>query len=74
VVTAPGASAHAFVNPGDAPARQFIRILPGLDAGAFVLGLGEEVTRGGVPDPAALNAFGPRWQVERLGAPPRLEA
>src|SRR3984957_11339790 len=37
VVTAPGGSAHPFVNITDKPARQFIQILPGLDAVAFFL-------------------------------------
>jgi quercetin dioxygenase-like cupin family protein len=68
VVTAPGGSAHAFVNLSEAPARQFIQILPGLDAAAFFLGLGD-VMHDGRLDQAALNAFGARWQVEFLGPP-----
>jgi len=63
VVTAPGGSAHAFVNITDAPARQLIQILPGLDAAAFFLGLGE-VMRDGKADQDALSAFGKRWHVE----------
>jgi quercetin dioxygenase-like cupin family protein len=70
VVTAPGGAAHAFVNIGDTPARQFIQILPGLDAAAFFLGLGA-VMRGGKPDQDALNAFGAAWNVEFLGPPLR---
>ena len=68
VVTAPGGSAHAFVNVTDKPARQFIQIVPGLDAAAFFTGLGE-VMRDGTPDPDALSAFGKAWQVEFLGPP-----
>ena len=48
VVTAPGGSAHAFVNITDRPARQYILIVPGLDAVAFFSGLGE-VMRDGRP-------------------------
>jgi quercetin dioxygenase-like cupin family protein len=68
VVTAPGGSAHAFVNITDKPARQFIQIIPGLDAVAFFLGLGD-VMRDGKLDQDALNAFGRAWQVEFLGPP-----
>ena len=68
VVTAPGGSAHTFVNITDKPARQFIQILPGLDAVAFFLGLGD-VMRDGKPDQDALNAFGRDWHVEFLGPP-----
>ena len=57
VVTAPGGSAHTFVNIADQPARQLIQILPGLDAAAFFTGLGA-VMRDGKPDQDALNAFG----------------
>jgi quercetin dioxygenase-like cupin family protein len=68
VVTAPGGSAHTFVNITDTPARQFIQILPALDATAFFLGLAD-VMRDGKLDRDALNAFGARWQVEFLGPP-----
>ncbi len=68
VVTAPGGSAHAFVNVTDKPARQFIQIVPGLDAVAFFTGLGE-VMRNGKPDPDALNEFGRNWHVAFLGPP-----
>ncbi len=68
VVTAPGGSAHTFVNVTDKPARQFIQIVPGLDAVAFFTGLGE-VMRNGKLDPDALNAFGKKWNVEFLGPP-----
>jgi len=68
VVTAPGGSAHAFVNITDRPARQYILIVPGLDAVAFFSGLGE-VMRDGRPDQARLNAFGAAWGVEFLGPP-----
>ncbi|HEY0184084.1 MAG TPA: cupin domain-containing protein [Rhodopila sp.] len=70
VVTAPGGSAHAFVNITDKPARQFIQILPGLDAVAFFMGLGAAM-RDGKLDRDALNAFGRAWQVEFLGPPLR---
>jgi quercetin dioxygenase-like cupin family protein len=68
VVVVPGGAAHAFVNITDKPARQFIQILPGLDAMAFFLGLGD-VMRDGTLDRNALNAFGKLWQVEFLGPP-----
>jgi quercetin dioxygenase-like cupin family protein len=68
VVSVPGGAAHAFVNVTDVPARQFILILPGLDAVAFFTGLGAAM-RNGKPDPAALAAFGQRWGVEFLGPP-----
>lgn len=68
VVTAPGGVAHAFVNVTDKPARQFIQILPGLDAQAFFLGLGN-VMRNGKVDRNLLNAFGGEWHMEFLGPP-----
>jgi quercetin dioxygenase-like cupin family protein len=68
VVSIPGGAAHTFVNITDKPARQFILILPGLDAVAFFTGLGA-VMRDGVPDNALLNEFGARWKVEFLGPP-----
>jgi quercetin dioxygenase-like cupin family protein len=40
-IVAPGGCAHTFVNVTSGPARQFIQILPGLDAAAFFLGLGD---------------------------------
>ncbi|MDB5413731.1 MAG: cupin protein [Rubritepida sp.] len=71
VVSVPGGAAHAFINATEAPARQSVTILPGLDAAAFFTGLGA-VMRDGVPDREALNAFGKRWGVEFLGPPLRL--
>ena len=68
VVTAPGGAAHTFVNTTDRPARQFIQILPGLDATAFFFELAD-VMRDGKLDRGALNAFGARWHVEFLGPP-----
>ncbi len=73
VVTAPGGSAHTFVNVTDKPARQFIQILPGLEATAFFQGLGE-VMHDGKLDQAALNRFGERWHVEFLGPPLKADA
>jgi quercetin dioxygenase-like cupin family protein len=73
VVTAPGGSAHTFVNITASPARQFIQILPGLDAEAFFLGLGQ-VMRDGKLDREALNAFGEAWHVEFLGPPLEVES
>jgi len=72
VVIAPGGSAHSFVNVTDKPARQFIQILPGLDALAFFLGLGA-VMRDGSLGQDALNAFGRAWQVEFLGPPLKMD-
>ena len=57
VVTAPGGSAHSFVNVTDQPARQFIQIVPALDAVAFFTELGA-IMQDGKPDPHALNRFG----------------
>lgn len=68
VVTIPGGAAHAFVNISGQPARQFILILPALDATSFFTQLGD-VMRDGVPDKVKLNAFGQHWQVEFLGPP-----
>jgi quercetin dioxygenase-like cupin family protein len=68
VVSIPGGAAHAFVNVTAAPARQFILILPGLDAAAFFTELGQ-VMKAGKPDPAGLQAFGRKWGVEFLGPP-----
>ena len=68
VVSIPGGAAHGFVNVTDKPARQYILIAPALDAEAFFTGLAG-VMRGGVPDHAALEAFGVKWGVEFLGPP-----
>ncbi len=68
VVTAPGGAAHAFINTTNKPARQYILIVPGLDATAFFTGLGD-VMRGGKPDPERLATFGKSWGVEFLGPP-----
>ncbi len=68
VVSIPGGAAHAFVNVSEAPARQMVLILPGLDAKAFFTELGA-VMKDGVPDKDALNLFGHRWGVEFLGPP-----
>jgi quercetin dioxygenase-like cupin family protein len=73
VVTVPGGAAHAFVNVTDKPARQFIQIIPGLDAVAFFSGLGDVMQRG-APDPQALAAFGAKWHMEFLGPPLRAAA
>jgi hypothetical protein len=72
VVTAPGGSAHTFVNITDHSARQFIQILPGLDASAFFLGPAD-VMRDGKLDQDALIAFGARRHVEFLGPPLKAE-
>ncbi|TCK28687.1 quercetin dioxygenase-like cupin family protein [Ancylobacter aquaticus] len=70
VVSIPGGAAHGFVNVSDAPARQYILMTPALDAVAFFTELAG-VMRDGLPDTAALNAFGATWQVEFLGPPVR---
>ena len=70
VVSIPGGAAHGFVNVTDAPARQYILMAPALDAVAFFTGLAG-VMRDDLPDTAALNAFGVKWQVEFLGPPVR---
>jgi quercetin dioxygenase-like cupin family protein len=72
VISVPGGAAHAFVNVSDAPARQTILILPGLDAVAFFTGLGA-IMKGAIPNREALNRFGQHWGVEFLGPPLRDE-
>jgi quercetin dioxygenase-like cupin family protein len=68
VLSVPGGAAHAFVNITDKPARQFIMILPAMDAQSFFLGLGEIMGKG-KSDQRELNAFGKAWGVEFLGPP-----
>ncbi|MCK0208200.1 cupin domain-containing protein [Starkeya koreensis] len=68
VVCVPGGAEHGFVNVTDAPARQYILMTPALDAAAFFTELAG-VMHDGVPDRAALNAFGVKWSVEFLGPP-----
>lgn len=68
VVSIPGGMEHGFVNVTDKPARQFILIAPALDAASFFTELADTM-RDGIPDQAALNAFGVKWQVEFLGPP-----
>lgn len=70
VVSIPGGAAHGFVNVTTAPARQYIIMTPALDAAVFFTELAG-VMRDGLPDAAALNAFGARWQIEFLGPPVR---
>lgn len=72
VVSIPGGVEHGFVNVTDAPARQYIVIAPALDAVAFFTELAATM-RDGLPDTAALNAFGVKWQVEFLGPPLRAD-
>jgi hypothetical protein len=67
-VSIPGGVEHGFVNMTDKPARQYILIVPALDASAFFTELAG-VMKDGVPDRAALNALGAKWQVEFLGPP-----
>lgn len=68
VISVPGGVAHGFVNVTQAPARQLVLILPGMDAAQFFTELGA-VMKDGNPGPAALNAFGQGWGVEFLGPP-----
>lgn len=68
VVSIPSGAVHTFVNIGTTPARQYILIIPSLDAATFFSELGE-VMRDGIPDPQILSAFGGKWQVEFLGPP-----
>jgi quercetin dioxygenase-like cupin family protein len=68
VISVPGGAAHAFVNITDQPARQLVMIMPGIDAQAFFLGLGQ-VFENGKPDRERLNLFGKEWGVEFLGPP-----
>ncbi|TCL69841.1 cupin domain-containing protein [Rhizobium sp. BK251] len=70
LVCVPGGAAHGFVNVTDAPGQQLVMIMPGLDAEAFFTGLGD-IMKDGIPDRAALNLFGGRWNVEFLGPPLR---
>jgi len=68
VITVPGGMPHAFVNVTDAPARQFIVIMPGLEVVAFFRGL-RDLTKDGKVDVAALNAYGEKWGSRFLGPP-----
>jgi quercetin dioxygenase-like cupin family protein len=68
VISIPGGAEHGFVNVTDKPARQYILILPALDASAFFTELAD-VMRNGAPDKDALNRFGAKWRVEFLGPP-----
>jgi len=68
VISIPGGAAHGFINVTDAPARQYILLAPALDAAAFFTELARTM-RDGLPDRAALNAFGAKWGVEFLGPP-----
>lgn len=68
VVSIPGGMEHGFVNVTDKPARQYILMAPALDAAAFFTELAETM-RDGLPDKAALNAFGVKWGVKFLGPP-----
>jgi len=68
VVSIPGGVEHGFCNVTNRPARQLIFITPALDATAFFTELAGTM-RAGVPDQAALNAFGMKWGVEFLGPP-----
>ena len=72
VVSIPGGMAHGFVNVTDKPARQYILIAPALDAAAFFTELAATM-RDGMPDQAALDAFGIKWGVEFLGPPVSLD-
>jgi quercetin dioxygenase-like cupin family protein len=68
VISIPGGAEHGFVNVTDKPARQYILIVPGLDASAFFTEFAD-VMRNGAPDKSALNRFGAKWRVEFLGPP-----
>jgi len=68
VVSIPGGVEHGFCNVTDKPARQYILMAPALDAEAFFTELAG-VMHHGIPDRAALNAFGVKWKVEFLGPP-----
>jgi quercetin dioxygenase-like cupin family protein len=68
VISVPGGIGHRFVNITDKPAQQLVMILPGMDAQAFFVGLGQLMANGRL-DPATLNAFGREWGVEFLGPP-----
>lgn len=68
VISIPGGAAHGFVNVTGSPARQYILLAPALDAAAFFTELAGTM-RDGIPDRAALNAFGAKWGVEFLGPP-----
>jgi quercetin dioxygenase-like cupin family protein len=68
VVSVPGGDAHTFLNITDSPASQLVMILPGMDAQAFFVGLGQTFAKGR-PNLDVLNAFGKPWGVEFLGPP-----
>jgi mannose-6-phosphate isomerase-like protein (cupin superfamily) len=68
VVCVPGGAAHAFLNTSNAPSRQMVMMLPGMDAERFFLELAA-IMASPSHDRAALNAFGAPWTVEFLGPP-----
>ena len=68
VISVPGGDVHTFLNITDQPAHQLVMILPGMDAQAFFVGLGEVFAKG-KPDREALSVFGKPWGVEFLGPP-----
>ncbi len=68
VVSIPGNAIHGFVNVSDLPARQLILITPAIDAEAFFTELAGTM-KDGLPDRAALNAFGTKWGMAFLGPP-----
>jgi quercetin dioxygenase-like cupin family protein len=68
VVSIPGGAGHGFVNVTDKPARQYILIVPALNAVALFTELAD-VMRNGVPDKVELNRLGVKWRVEFIGPP-----
>jgi len=68
VVSIPGGAAHGFVNVTDKPARQYIVIIPALDAVAFFTELGV-VMSAGIPERSELNRFAAAWGMEFVGPP-----
>ncbi len=67
-VSVPGGAAHAFLNISDAPGRQLVMMIPGMDAYGFFEGLGR-VFAHGRPTREVLNAYGASWHMEFLGGP-----
>ncbi|WP_109477156.1 cupin domain-containing protein [Paraburkholderia sp. C35] len=59
---------HRFINIDDQASRMLVLITPGWDATRFFLKL-SDVMANGLPDPAALKAFGDQWSIEFVGPP-----
>ena len=68
IITVPGGMAHTFLNTGNEPAKQFVMMLPAMDAYRFFSDLAD-LMAARRPSLSELNEFGKAWRVEFLGPP-----